>query len=1106
MGQELGRGARRAAMIGAMALLALFLQGCAAERPVKRVIGDSRRVLKADLEGTYVFLKSFKDVRNPGALLPIGATGLYQIQNELVRFRLTENWMHVVALDPLYKEGAIEERRVLASFPVEHIDVLRKQNEDGNDTHEEEVTDKRRPWQSREYVSVDFTADAHDTFGKEKLQSVSRPEGIEKDNEKGLLQFDVEKELVDGSQVVERYSFLAFRPDPAYEQRLYPRPLQIRFGLFKTRTYGLDAFGRVTQEEQRDYINRWPTDKPIIYYLSPDFPDRLKDTVEKVFALWNQGWKKAIGKAPLELRPNSGQAPGDLRYNLVYYVPGRSSGGLLGYGPSVTNPRTGQILKADVYLYGGTLSESLYYLRRWAKAYEGAELPRLGLAESEHRADDAVERAALAASRGLTLGEALRASGLSLPSLAPVEAVPAGGWHTAGGSFATGSLADLWSPVSLTALKSKQSTGDERLFAPLLGAAGDGVATIALSLARDTALGAKLPDSPETTEGERRQDLLKNMTRVDGYLPAIRDGITVDKLSDRELERLVFAGLLAHELGHNFGLRHNFMGSVDKAHFAAGARTSSAMDYAFALHDPEGPAPYDVAALKIAYGPSSASEALVSERFLYCTDEEAMTSRNALCGLHDSGTTLVEVAQNQLSRYRVSYDIYNRRLGRSFFSNDPKRYLGGVASHLVPMRQLIDHAHAILRRAKALERAAAGSPEESRAAAQLWALLRARIEADPTTVSPIELVLTDGMGVKIDPAKIATATLEAQFASRVAFNALSAVVEDSSRLEEDEEDLVHGDLQLKGVLPDKLVALVLLGGSTPEPLTNETQSLYERMDESLLAVFRSVLSNTRSAGNRAIAFQHNPTLRLLAREILIRDLGRPARLSAESMELIHVESVRPRDPDADALREVAGLRTELRKLLLEAEKEGLDLFRLRLDRTERQVRIEVGELTPEEKRKLEQEIEHLTAAIEKRQQLVDKHAQERAVTLRKLDATRATFPVAETKVGESRLKAPLTLGGGLSALTASGVLLRDGLNPVEDRLSVYAEFLAGPLKVQIDAATKAAEEAGDPGKIRVLLMLQDLQAQIEGDSTILRRYAQMERQFLAKLYQAYKPN
>src|SRR5690606_5724921 len=116
--------------------------------------------------------------------------------------------------------------------------------------------------------------------------------------------------------------------------------------------------------------DRWDIDNKVVYYLSKDYPEHLKPATREVFASWNKAWKEATGKEVLELRENSGQEPGDLRYNMIYFDTSEGGNRLLGYGPSVTNPRTGEIIKADVFLYGGTLKQSVYSTRKWAAAFE----------------------------------------------------------------------------------------------------------------------------------------------------------------------------------------------------------------------------------------------------------------------------------------------------------------------------------------------------------------------------------------------------------------------------------------------------------------------------------------------------------------------------------------------------------------------------------------------------------------------------------------------------------------------------------------------------------------------------------------------------------------
>lgn len=85
------------------------------------------------------------------------------------------------------------------------------------------------------------------------------------------------------------------------------------------------------------------------------------------------------------------------------------------------------------------------------------------------------------------------------------------------------------------------------------------------------------------------------------------------ELSDQEVSDMIVVDFLLHELGHNLGLRHNFIGSVDKHRHHEGHTASTTMDYVIGMLDPGA---YDRDAMRYAYG-----EAPESEDYLYCTDE-----------------------------------------------------------------------------------------------------------------------------------------------------------------------------------------------------------------------------------------------------------------------------------------------------------------------------------------------------------------------------------------------------------------------------------------------------------------------------------------------------
>lgn len=350
-------------------LLILALTGCALERPIERVLPESSRVARKDLEGTFVFLKSVIDIKSPGKAYQGFAPGLHLDADKLVQFQLHENQLDVISIDPLYaEESAAPQSQIVASFPARYVDVVRKKNGDGDPTHEEEESETRRIWKERDYTRVELANDLADPMQTES-RATALVSGMEVDNSRGAMSFAIERLLRDGTSIRIRYSFLRYRPSATYVQRPYSQEEQIQFGFFRTTTYRLDGFDQFTESLRRDYMNRWDTTKTIVFYFSATFPDHLKPIVRRAFSEWNQTLKSAVGDSVMDLRENTGQELGDLRYNLIAYDDSEhSSHGILGYAPSVTNPRTGEILKADVILYGRVLKRALFQESFWERS------------------------------------------------------------------------------------------------------------------------------------------------------------------------------------------------------------------------------------------------------------------------------------------------------------------------------------------------------------------------------------------------------------------------------------------------------------------------------------------------------------------------------------------------------------------------------------------------------------------------------------------------------------------------------------------------------------------------------------------------------------------
>lgn len=162
--------------------------------------------------------------------------------------------------------------------------------------------------------------------------------------------------------------------------------------------YFLDYVNDMTSHEAtpwRDMINRWNLVKkdpsaavsepvePIVWWIENTTPVELRPTIKKAVEAWNVAFEAAGFKNAVVVNEQPDDADwdaGDIRYNVLRWTssPQPPFGG---YGPSFTNPRTGQILGADIMLEYTFLTNRM----NASKVFESAAL---GL-EAERSDDDA---------------------------------------------------------------------------------------------------------------------------------------------------------------------------------------------------------------------------------------------------------------------------------------------------------------------------------------------------------------------------------------------------------------------------------------------------------------------------------------------------------------------------------------------------------------------------------------------------------------------------------------------------------------------------------------------------------------------------------------------
>jgi len=189
------------------------------------------------------------------------------------------------------------------------------------------------------------------------------------------------EEITDPRYVTVRmqHSFLAM-PDNDYQ----PRFADARVGYFTTEVNDMTT---ASSAPWRDMINRWhlvPKDptaevkdpvKPITWWIENTTPRELRPIIRQAALRWNEaflqaGWENAIR---IRVQPDDADwDAGDIRYNVLRWTSSNDPP-FGGYGPSFVNPRTGQILGADIMLEHVFLTNRIRYSRLLTGQTAGAE-------------------------------------------------------------------------------------------------------------------------------------------------------------------------------------------------------------------------------------------------------------------------------------------------------------------------------------------------------------------------------------------------------------------------------------------------------------------------------------------------------------------------------------------------------------------------------------------------------------------------------------------------------------------------------------------------------------------------------------------------------------
>ncbi|GAB3337428.1 zinc-dependent metalloprotease [Marivirga atlantica] len=152
------------------------------------------------------------------------------------------------------------------------------------------------------------------------------------------------------------------------EDKMMPRLADYRVGWFTIEKYNYNS--DELKSDNYEILRRWrlePKDveaykrgelvepiKPIVYYLDPATPEKWRPYFKQGIEDWNVAFEKAgfknaiIAKDAPTKEEDPEFSPEDVRYSVVRYVASTTRNAV---GPSVSDPRTGEILESDIIWY-----------------------------------------------------------------------------------------------------------------------------------------------------------------------------------------------------------------------------------------------------------------------------------------------------------------------------------------------------------------------------------------------------------------------------------------------------------------------------------------------------------------------------------------------------------------------------------------------------------------------------------------------------------------------------------------------------------------------------------------------------------------------------------
>ncbi len=395
------------------------------------------------------------------------------------------------------------------------------------------------------------------------------------------------------------YSISNIKGTPGYK----PRKADERVGYFTTSYRDLGQLER--DEVPVRYINRWniekrdktlkmsPPKEPLVWYVEHTAPVRYRRYIREGIEYWNKAFEQVGIIDAVEVRfqdkasgAHMDKDPEDVRYNFIRWLSNDVSTAI---GPSRVNPMTGEILDADVVLTDGWMRVYQYWwndlmpqlategyspqMLAWLEKHPRWD-PRLRMASPDRRERMMAERQM----RGVqpfgghpaAMADSTLIGDDEYDGLYGRTSQVAGTCHASQGKSLSLALArmhmDLMTEMDLE--RKELAAAEAEAAQPEPEITPEMLEMIKKQLEQNPALIAMVPeeyrhlledqadepeeeaDDEEVAEKDEKEDKDEEVVADD-----LLDGIPESFIGP------MLAELVAHEVGHTIGLRHNFKGS-----------------------------------------------------------------------------------------------------------------------------------------------------------------------------------------------------------------------------------------------------------------------------------------------------------------------------------------------------------------------------------------------------------------------------------------------------------------------------------------------------------------------------------------------------------------